>query len=297
MKAASEFLLVGIDGGGTGCRVAISDATGQRIGGASGGAANFATDPDATIKNILAAVRVAGSDAGLAGDWPEKCVAHVGLAGIMEPSDADVIATALPFTQITVTDDRATSVAGALGTEDGVLMAVGTGTIVAAQFRGSIRYFGGWGMALADQASGGWLGHRALRQAILAQDGLLDHSPMTQKLLDRFEGDLNQVVQFTKTAEPGDYASFAPIIIDAARSKDQNALTLMQRGAAYLDACIQAAGLKNTTVLCLSGGVGPHYAPYLDQSHQNRLQAPKGSALDGALLLARQKPIRMEGSS
>ncbi|ABG31350.1 N-acetylglucosamine kinase [Roseobacter denitrificans] len=288
MKLSPKSYLLGVDGGGTGCRVAISDTCGRRIGGASGGPANFATDPDSALRNILTALDAAASDAGLASGWSEACVAHVGLAGIMEPSDAERVESALPFTQITVSDDRETSVAGALGPQDGVLMAIGTGTIVAAQSQGSTRYFGGWGMALADQASGGWLGQRALRQTVLALDGLQAHSAMTKNLLDLFDNDPNQIVQFSKHAEPGDYAGFAPMIIDAARMQDDNAQALMQRGAAYLNACIKAADLAETAALCLSGGVGPHYADYLDPRCQNRLQAPKGSALDGALMLAHQ---------
>lgn len=297
MTVTSENLLIGIDGGGTGCRVAISDATGQHIVQASGGPANFSTDPDSTIRNILAALDVAASDAGLTGGWATQCTVHVGLAGIMAPSDADAIAAALPFSEITVTDDRETSVAGALGPEDGVLMAIGTGTIVAAQSAGSVRYFGGWGMDLADQAGGGWLGRHALRQAMLAHDGLLAHSGMTQKVLARFEGDPNQAVRFAKHAGPGDYAAFAPMIIEAAGINDPNAVALMQRGAAHLEACIQAADLAETTALCLSGGIGPTYADYLDPCHQNRLHPPKGSALDGALMLAHQKLEKAGGAS
>lgn len=294
MKPEPRHLLIGVDGGGTGCRTAISDPTGRHLGGASGGPANFATDRIGTVQNILAALESAASDAGLSENWSTLCVAHVGLAGVMDVADADAVATALPFDNVTVTGDRDISVAGALGSHDGILMAIGTGTIVAAQSGHAKRYFGGWGLDLSDQASGAWLGQRALRQAILAHDGLLAHSDLTRALIEQFDGTPNAAIAFTRQAKPADYAVFAPMIVEAARNNDLNGQALMARGASYLETCIAAADLKDTDILCLSGGVGPHYAPYLAQTHQDRLRPPKGSALEGALYLAQQKLQHLE---
>ncbi len=52
---------------------------------------------------------------------------------------------------------------------------------------------------------------------------------------------------------------------------------------------------EEDAVICLAGGVGPHYAAYLPQSHQNRIRPALGTALDGALALAGQAH-KKEGS-
>jgi glucosamine kinase len=80
-------------------------------------------------------------------------------------------------------------------------------------------------------------------------------------------------------ASPGDYARFAPLIIG---SVDPFAKTLLQEGAAYIRAGLSALGWQPQDPLCLTGGIGPHYAPFLGLP----VTAAKGTALDGALTLA-----------
>lgn len=288
MSITSAHFLVGVDGGGTGCRVAVADPGGARISEVPGGPANYATNPDATLRNILSALQAAGSNAGLTDGWQKNCIAHLGLAGVMNASDAVSVAAVMPFGETIVTDDRITSLTGALRDKDGILAAIGTGTIVASRSGHAVRYFGGWGHNLADQASGGWLGRTALRRAMLAYDGLVKHSDLTTALLAHFNHTPNEIVQFTKDAAPGDYAGFAPMVVEAARQDDPNAMTMMQSGAEYLDSCIATAGLKDGDKLCLAGGVGPHYEPYIGKKFRKHIHPPAGSALDGALQLAQQ---------
>ncbi|MCA8883413.1 MAG: N-acetylglucosamine kinase [Rhodobacteraceae bacterium] len=297
MTRNPSYLLAGVDGGGTGCRVAIIDANGARVGEARGGPANFNSNPALTIRSVREALQTAAADAGLDSDWQSRCTAHVGLAGIMSPQDAETMASALTFGQVAVTDDRVTSVAGALGDRDGMLAAIGTGTIVAGQTGSALRFFGGWGNNLADQASGAWLGRTALRRTMLAHDGLQAHSPLTQALLARFGSGLSGIVAFATAATPGDFAGLARTVIEAADAGDATGRTLMQHGAAYLDRCIDTNGLAPGAALCLAGGVGPHYAPYLAPAHQAHIQPAQGTALDGALRLAAKAFDTQRGSA
>lgn len=297
MSSRTPYQLVGIDGGGTGCRVLIQDTRGETLGEAQAGPANYTTDARAAIRNICAALNEAADGAGLGSNWKDGCIAHAGLAGVMDDKDAQSISAALQIEHITVTDDRATSVAGALREEDGILAAIGTGTIVAFSSERTIRYFGGWGHDLADQASGGWLGHDALRLSLLALDGFMPHSDLTKDLLRRFNDDPLGIVRFAQNAEPGDYAAFAPMVVEAARADDPHATSLMCKGAAFLEGCIQASGAGTNDAICLAGGVGPHYKPYLAAKYQSRIRPPKGSALDGALFLAKQQHTHLEAAT
>ena len=289
MGIESGNVLVGIDGGGTGCRVAITYVDASPLGQATGGPANFTSDPDGTQRNILAALDAACASANLRPDDLINSVAHVGLAGVLTAQDSSTIAAALPFRAVTVTDDRPTSVTGALGGRDGVLAAIGTGTIVAAHSMGVTRYFGGWGPHLSDQASGGWLARKALRRTILAHDGLIAPSELTRQMLDHFDGALNNIIYFARDAQGGDYAALAPLVIAHAATGDVNATLIMRQGAEYLTSCMTTANLGEDAILCLSGGVGPHYEAFLPPELRRLIRPAAGSALDGALALAKQK--------
>lgn len=86
-------------------------------------------------------------------------------------------------------------------------------------------------------------------------------------------------------------------MIEAARDGDAIGGALMQEGASYLCLCIETLKLDAEAVLCLAGGVGPHYAPYLPQIHRARIRPPNGTALDGALALARHALDVREGAA
>ncbi len=297
MGITQTSFLIGIDGGGTGCRVAICARDGARLAEAKGGPANYTTAPADTLANIRAALAEAATMAAISKPDLARASVHVGLAGVLTPADADAVAGALEAAHVTATDDRATSVAGALGARDGILAAIGTGTIIAARQGDTLRHFGGWGHRLSDQSSGAWLGLRALRIAIRAHDGLVARSALTDALLDRYGTPPVGAVQFAARAEPGDFAALAPRIIEAATQGDIHARALLQDGADYLQACIAAAALPDDAVLCLAGGIGPYYRPYLPPALQARIQAPQGTALDGALRLARDHADKPERSS
>mgnify|MGYP000032302785 FL=1 len=287
MNDTTSQTYLGLDGGGTGCRLAICDRSGRRLAEARGGAANYTSDPDATVRNLRAAIAAAAQEAGLDPAGLASCVAHLGLAGIMDAAQAATLAAAMPCDRITVTDDRPTTAAGALGDRDGAVAAVGTGSFVAVRRGESLRHFGGWGLRLGDQASGAWLGRSVLERCLLVRDGLAIASALTTALWQRFEDTPARMVAFGATAGPGALAEFAPLVIDAAASGDTQGRALMQAGAKYIESCLAAADLHADEVLCLTGGIGPHYAEYLTPETRQRLCPPQGSALDGALALAR----------
>lgn len=294
MGRIHSHYLIGVDGGGTACRAVICDLQDVWLAEVIGGAANFTTDPVGTIENVRAVIDEAAAKASLSPDDIASSVVHVGLAGVMSACDSDKVVAALPFRNVVVSDDRQTFIAGALGDRDGVLAAIGTGTIVAARSKDSVRFFGGWGFQLADQASGAWLGKKALGRVLLAHDGLVAPSGLTISLAERFGDDPGGIIAFARTAQPKDYAAFAPAVIDSAQNGDPNGLALMHQAADYLNACMAAAGLEGDYSICLAGGVGPHYEAYLEQKYRDRIRPPLGTALDGALRLARQEFERLE---
>ena len=280
--------IIGIDGGGTGCRVAIATPDGAVLGKGVGGPANATTDIDAAIRHIKEALAQAGDDAGLADPAIAAAVAHAGIAGVLTKDHAQTIADALPM-DTAVTEDAVTSLRGGLGTRDGILIALGTGTLIGQLRKGNQQFIGGWGLVLSDQASAGWLGRSLLSEALLCHDGLAPPSDLLRRALEQFDDDPKVISAFAATASPGDFAEFAPKVTEAAKDGDPVALSLMQTAAIYLTDAIDTLGLDGNEVLCLAGGLGPTYAPWLTPGHRAKLAPVEGTSLDGALALAAER--------
>ncbi|PUB15617.1 BadF/BadG/BcrA/BcrD ATPase family protein [Yoonia sediminilitoris] len=295
MTHPTQTLLVAVDGGGTGCRAAIGTAAQGILAGATGGAANVTSDARAATANIISTVNAAAAKAGVAVETLERAQAHLGLAGIMTPQDSARIAAALPYGHTTVTDDRPTALTGALGGEDGFVLAVGTGAFAAAKTDGTFRTIGGWGLQLGDQASGAWLGRAGLQQVLLCHDGLAEHTDLTLALFAMFDNDPSRVVAFGVTATPGDFGTFAPRIIADASTGDPWGRAIMKTGADHLALCLDALGFAPGDTVCLTGGVGPHYAAYLPTRVLAGQTACRGSALDGAFQLAKSALLQSSG--
>lgn len=288
MNEQSNNIIIGIDGGGTGCRVAIATKQGVQIGTAKGGPANPTFKPQEAIGNLLAAIEAARLDAGLDINAVACARIFIGLAGVRDDEISAFVAAALPAKQVRVVEDRITTVTGALAGGDGAVAAIGTGSFIAHTVAGDTQYIGGWGFRLGDQASGAWLGHQLLRQLVLCVEGVEPHTALTHQALARFEGDANKVFDFSNTASPAEFGNLAPLVVAAAQDGDQTATSLMRAGADYIVKALSALGYQAGAPLCLAGGLGPHYASFLPPSLGANVIPPKGTALEGALLLAAQ---------
>ncbi|MEM9223013.1 MAG: BadF/BadG/BcrA/BcrD ATPase family protein [Pseudomonadota bacterium] len=290
MAQHSSPLLIGIDGGATGCRVAIAlGEPSNVIATATGGPANVSVDLDGAIARVRATIDAARNRAGIAESAARQAVVHAGFAGVMSGDMAARVAEALALKHCRVTDDGPTSVAGALGDNDGVVLAVGTGTIVTARRGGNLRTVGGWGFALADQASGAWLGRGLMERTLLCHDGLETHSAITRATLQLYGGEPARIADFATAAKPHEFAALAPEIVAAASAGDAHGKALMAAGADYLHGALRALDTAPSDTICLTGGVGPHYRKYLRAGLRDAVKAPLGTALDGALNLAAQR--------
>lgn len=264
-------LYLGIDGGGTGCRAVLADDTGI-VGRGEGGAANIASDPEGALASIRAAMRAAGVR-----DAPKTVL---GLAGANVPGAAEWLAANLPF-EVRIVSDAITAAKGALGAADGVVAAVGTGSVFAVQRGGVLDQIGGWGLALGDEAGGAWMGRRLLQLALAAAEGRRATTPLLARVLED-HGGAGGIVRLGVSAKAGDYARLAPLI---AGSDDPAALAVLAEAEAHIaEAVDHLRGGCDLPVVFL-GGLGPLYAARMAGRWQVR--AAEGSALDGALAMAR----------
>ena len=277
-------VVLGVDGGGSGCRAALCDAAGRVLGRGTGGPANATSDFDGTCASVGAAIAGALAEAGLT----EGKIAGgvLGLAGLRYPAQAEAMIARLDLRQCTVTEDRPTVMAGALGGADGAVAALGTGSFVGVMRGGATRAVGGWGLQVSDVASAAWIGRAGLAATLEAVDGMQESGAMAQALLDRWGRDADAIVDFAATARPVDYGALAPVVTAAAQD-DPAAAAIMRAAAGWIDRALVALGHDDGLPVVMTGGTGAAVQPWLARPGRV-FRAPAGSALDGALLLARR---------
>lgn len=271
-------LFLGIDGGGTGCRAAVADVSGLVLGRGEAGPANIASDPVGAAGNILAAAERALHAAGGGDVW----AAGLGLAGANAAGAAERLRDALPFRRVAVVTDGITAVKGALGPADGVVAALGTGSVFAVQRAGIIRQIGGRGLVLGDEASGAWIGRAVLAAGLRAVDGFAAMTPLLAALVDEMGGP-DGVVAFSLRARPADFAALAPRV---AESGDPAAVAIMARAEADVAEAVGLLRGRDDLPVVFLGGLGTVFGARM--GGQFPIRDALGSALDGALMLARE---------
>ncbi len=152
-------ILIGIDGGGTGCRAIVCDRLGKHLGYGGAGSANIATNFKGSCANIIKASQKAIKEAGLAKEVIYEADVYLGLAGANLKDFNAELKTTLPFNDYYIDSDASLALAGAVNDENGIAAIIGTGSVFISKIRGEINIIGGWGFLLGDHGSGAKLGH------------------------------------------------------------------------------------------------------------------------------------------
>lgn len=280
-----KFVL-GIDGGGTSCRAALAAMDGAVVGRAKAGAANIRTDLTGARTSIVEAATRAFVDAGQDPELASRTPAVLGLAGANVGTYRQQLAAILPFSHSRVETDAEIALEGAVGSGDGAMAILGTGSAYMVRKGGKSRAIGGWGFQVGDQGSGGRIGRDLLEQTLLAHDGVRESSPLTEEMLAVFRNRPEDLVEFTTGAKPGDFGGFAPKVFDYAARGDAVAGWIVGKAVADVEAALAALDLADAAPLCLLGGLAPLYAPRLSARYRALLREPLGDALSGAVRMA-----------
>ncbi len=302
-KGVRMEVFIGLDGGGSGCRAQAMLADGRHGPVLHGGAANLVSDPDGARREVSALLeRCAESaralDAAAAGD-PAQVV--LGLAGAAEAEAGATgwLRAGLPFARVTVLGDVEIALRGAFEGGDGIVVAVGTGSVVASLRGGRVRRLGGHGFVLGDEGSGAWMGREALRRSLHAGDGLGPRGLLVDRVLARF-GTPGAMIAFAAGARPAGFAALAPLVMEAEGAGCPVATAIVDEGCGWLSRAIMRLQTEapDQAVAAL-GGLGPVLLARIQRRHGARIRAvaPRGTALDGALWLARHPALLREGAA
>lgn len=287
----SAPLFMGIDGGGTACRVRLADADGRVLANARAGSANVYQSTETSWHSIEQATADALSQAGLPIDARARIEVVAGLAGSeIDAARARFLARPHGFARFHLLNDGQIACVGAHRGEDGALLVVGTGIIGVAHSDQQWRRVSGWGFPLDDRGSGAWLGQQAIRHALWERDGLIDATGLTRAVWDRYSDSLSGLIGWAQEARSVDYGKLAPLVVDWYEKADPHAVRIVERQAEVVNALLDALQRPPQPLVVL-GGLGPFVSARLAERHQAQLRPSRGDALDGALRLALQRSL------
>ncbi len=288
--------LIGIDGGGTGCRAAVCDRNGRRLGVGNAGPANIMTNFEAAQNNIIQACENAFADAGIAPSSMAQADAFLGLAGANGREYAEKTKANMPFRNCIIETDAVTSLEGAIGSTDGAVAIIGTGSVFIYRVKGEIRTVGGWGYMIGDLGSGSRLGRESLQESLLVFDRIHAGSNLTQKVRQHVHNDPNIMVEYAHKAQPGGFGTFAPLIFEYAKLRDPVAQKILRKAVSDIEETLDAILVDKNQKFCMLGGLGKLYADLINSNLRKRIQPPMGDAVSGAAALAMRNFSEVEST-
>jgi glucosamine kinase len=289
MKAAARQLLVGVDGGGTGCRARIVSAEGRVLGTGIAGPAALRLGIDTSLAAVEQACHAALEEARLPAEALADADAAIGLAGIGRKGLLEqLVARKHPYRSVVYVNDATIACIGAHAGADGGIVIVGTGSIGFAVVGEREIRVGGYGFPISDEGSGADLGLHGIRLALRSHDGRGVETNFTREVMARFDSDPFEAVAWMDRAHATDYATFAPLVVRHANDGDSVARAAIRDAAEKIDDLVRQLIERGAARVALLGGLATPMQPWLAPDVQRRLVPIQGDAVDGALYLARR---------
>jgi glucosamine kinase len=284
-------LYLGVDGGGTNCRVRLADADLKMLGEATNGRSNLQIDGgEPAYRSITEGTKSVFAQAGIDFAETANTFAVFGMAGGRLPSARQAFEERpWPFAKVKVFDDIDIARAGAHAGEDGAVAIIGTGSAGLAQVDGRRHQVGGWGFHIGDQMSGAILGRELVRRAVEAIDGLVSGSPLTAAVVEKLGGNLDSVMDWSfNDRKPADYGALIPLYFEYYERGDAVAVELMALELSYIDNYVNWFKARGAKKMAVVGGFGTRLFPLLVERYGSYIVLPQDEPLHGAVLLAKQ---------
>lgn len=283
--------LIGVDGGGSGTRLVLADRAGVVLARAQAGPSALALGAAPAWAAIEAACSQAFAASGYAGSPPwSSCAMACGLAGVNHASwRRAFIELAPPVARLSVESDAYTALLGAHQGAPGVVIALGTGSIGAVLTRdGRCETVGGYGFPASDEASGAWLGLRAIQYAQYALDGRAASDGLAQALLAACGADSRDaLIAWQAAAQQGAYANLAPVVL--AYPSHPFVQALLALAGVEIGRMVAALDPSASLPVALTGGLAAALAEIVPAPYRARLVAAAADSAAGALMLAQQR--------
>ena len=284
-----EFL-IGVDGGGSGTRVRLARADGVELAEGSGGPSGLLHG----IANAWAAVDdAAGAAFRAAGlDFPAKnsIAIGLGLAGVHNKQWAAEFVAANPgYAAVALESDGHTTVLGAHRGAPGAIIALGTGSVGEIKLAdGRHMEVGGWGFPAGDEASGAWMGLRAVNHVQQVIDGRVPASAFADDVAEACGGERDAIQNWLAKATQTNYAQLARLVLKHGETNETARLILLEAGR-EVEIMANALDTSGALPIALCGGLAAPLRPYMPVSMLKRIVTPQGDSAAGALRLIQQR--------
>ncbi|TFW29580.1 BadF/BadG/BcrA/BcrD ATPase family protein [Massilia horti] len=276
--------LIGVDGGGTGTRVRLTCAAGTELAQGASGPSGLAHGIANAWASINDAVNQAFAAIGVSMPAIGNVAIGLGLAGVHNKQwAADFIAADPGFGALVLDTDGFTTLMGAHGGEPGTIVAIGTGSVGEALLpSGDKREVGGWGFPAGDEASGAWMGLKAIGYSQQVLDGRKPDGAFARAVIDACGGNRDAIQLWLGKATQTSYASLARFVLAHGDTDPVARAILLEAGqeVANIAAALDPSGLLP---LALCGGLGERLSHYLPAALLARTVPPKGDSAAGAL--------------
>ncbi len=282
--------LIGVDGGGTGTRVRLARLDGTELAQASGGPSALARGIANAWTTIDRAVQEAFAQIGIVAVPRAACAIGLGLAGVHNKVwKAEFIAANPGYAALALDTDGFTTMMGAHAGKPGAIVAIGTGSVGEAMLAdGSKIEVGGWGFPAGDEASGAWMGLRALNHVEHVLDGRAEGRAFSREVIDFCGGSRDALQVWLGQATQTTYASLARFVV-AHGETDPVARAILEHAGQEAAAIADALDPTHTLPLALSGGLGEVLRAWLPPQTLARCVPAQGDSAAGALrMIARE---------
>ncbi len=300
---------LGVDGGGTNCRIRLANENLETLADAGGGRSNLQIEGgDPAFRSITEGTKEVFRKAGIDLAEAANTAACFGMAGGRLPSAREAFEKRQwPFKAVRVYDDIDIARAGAHGGADGAVLIVGTGSAALAQVNGQRHQAGGWGFHIGDQMSGAILGRELVRRTVEANDGIASGSALTSAVSEKLGGNTDTIMDWSFPQDPrgpmpatagapstllgrapAEYGALVPLFFDFYEQGDPVARELMELQLSEIDKYVNWFKARGATRMAAVGGFGTRLYPLMMERYGDFIVRPVDEPLHGAVILAKQ---------
>lgn len=297
-----KIYCLGIDGGGTKTKLALSDAEGAIIRTLKADSCNpVDIGLDAAKKILRDAVYEICKDIPLSSVYTFAGIAG-GTTSDMQKKLKDFFSK-FGFCTFLNDSDNKNIIAAGLDRDDGITVILGTGVCVFAQRNNVHKRISGWGYLIDNGGSGYNLGCDSLRAYFSAIDGTGAETILTEEIDKIYPGGTQKLMNYIYSGGKKAIASFAPAIFRALEKGDKIADHILRRNMAEAAHLIETAArdfkMEQIPVI-LAGGLSKqsYVIEYLKNALQNcgryDIRILDRDPVYGALMIAQQLIIRKD---
>ncbi|MDT0595352.1 BadF/BadG/BcrA/BcrD ATPase family protein [Glaciecola petra] len=280
--------ILGVDGGGTKCKVGLFDEQGKLYSSKTTGPANIYTDLKLALHSIEDACQQIFTEVatrhGLTLNQ-QDCILSAGCAGAsIDHAASQFLTQTHHFKRVFLHTDIHISCVSANSAKDCALLICGTGSCIAKFEHKLIQQFGGHGFLLGDIGSGAWIGRNAVSWYLRSLD---ENKPSKDVLFECLESHLgrkaNDIVKQFGSASANEFASLVPIICS---SKSSLVDAWLQQGIDYFAKLIEG-NMSSKLPVFIDGGMSELYQNTLAMRLNREVARPQQEAIFGAFAIAK----------